>query len=155
MNVEDLLDEIDEVIDKSFELPLSGGKSVIDVCKIKEILEELRLHMPREFRQAKAIVADRTQIIDDAKSEAESIINVAKEKAKAIVDKEEIVKSAQEKANDIIEKSNQKSREMKKVASEYVDDLMKRTDEALSEYLSEIRKTRQSLKVSQRITNDD
>mgnify|MGYP004568950931 CR=1 FL=1 len=155
MNVEDLLDEIDEVIDKSFELPLSGGKSVIDVCKIKEIIEELRLHMPKEFRQAKAIVADRGQIISDAKAEAESIIRVAQEKAKAMVDKEEIVKNAQEKANDIIEKSNQKSREMKKVASEYVDDLMKRTDEALSEYLMEIRKTRQSLKVSQRSSNEE
>ncbi len=155
MNVEDLLDEIDEVIDKSFELPLSGGKSVIDVCKIREILEELRLHMPSEFRQAKAIVADRAQIISDAKTEAEAIVKVAQEKAKAMVDKEEVVKTAQEKANEIIEKSTKKSREMKKVASEYVDDLMKRTDEALSEYLSEIRKTRQSLKVSQRASSDD
>lgn len=155
MNIEDLIDEIDELIDKSFELPLTGGRSVVDASKIRELLEDLRLHMPQEFRQAKAIVADRTQIINDAKKEAESIIKVAQERARIMVDKEEIVKNAQEKANDIMNQSNQKAREMKKAASEYVDDLMRRTDEALSANLSEVRKTRQSLKVSQKSTIDE
>ena len=36
---------------------------------------------------------------------------------------------------------------MRKASSDYVDDLMRRADESLSEQLAELRKTRQSIKL--------
>ena len=39
---------------------------------------------------------------------------------------------------------------MRRVSNEYVDDLMRRTDDALAANLSELRKTRQSIKATQR-----
>ena len=119
----------------------------------KEQLAELQAageEIPAEVRQAKAIVADRTQIINEANREAETIVRVAEEKAKAMVNQDEIVRQAQQKANELIAQAQQKFKEMRKASSDYVDDLMRRADESLSEQLAELRKTRQSIKASQR-----
>lgn len=150
MNVEDLLYELDEMVDKSWSLPLSGGRTVMDAERIRQIVDEIRSNLPQEVRQARAIVADRSQIIGDAKREAETIVRVAEERAKAMINQDEIVRQAQAKANDLVTQAQAKSREMRKAANEYVDDLMKRTDEALTENLAELRKTRQNIKASQR-----
>ena len=150
MSMEDLVDELYDMVDKAWNLPLSGGRAVLDGEEVKQILDEMRDSLPQELRQARAIVADRNQIISDAKREAESIIRVAEERAKAMVNQDEIVKQAQQKANELISQSQTKFREMRRASNDYIDDLMKRTDDALAENLAELRKTRQNIKASQR-----
>ena len=61
-----------------------------------------------------------------------------------------MVRQAQAKANEILAQAQAKFKEMRKASNEYVDDLMRRTDESLSESLTELRKTRQNIKASQR-----
>ena len=111
---------------------------------------ELTALRKQELRQARAIVADRAQIVNDAKREAETIIRVAEERARNMVNQDEIVRQAQAKANDLITQAQAKFREMRRASNEYIDDLMKRTDDALAENLAELRKTRQNIKASQR-----
>ena len=148
--IEDLIDEMYDVLDKGWEMPLSAGKVFVDGEEVRQILDEIKEEIPSEVRKAKAIVADRSQIISEAQREAETIIRVAEEKAKAMVMQDEIVRQAQQKANELIAQAQQKFKEMRKASNDYVDDLMRRTDESLSENLAELRKTRQSIKTSQR-----
>lgn len=147
--VEDLIDELYDVLEKGWSLPLSGGKSFIDSEEAKQILDEIREAIPAEVRKAKAIVADRAQIISEAQREAETIVRVAEEKAKTLVNQEEIVRQAQAKANDIMAQAQVKFREMRKASNDYVEDIMRRTDDAVSASLAELRKTRQSIKSTQ------
>ena len=67
------------------------------------------------------------------------------EKAKALVNQEEIVRQAQAKANDIMAQTQEKFRSMQKASNDYVEDLLRRTDDAMSANLAELRKTRQSI----------
>ena len=150
MTTEELLDELYDMVDKAWNLPLSGGRAVLDGEEVKQILDEIRDSLPRELRQAKAIAADRAQIISDAKREAESIVRVAEERARNMVNQDEIVRQAKAKANDLISQAQTKCREMRRASNEYVDDLMRRADEGLTENLAELRKTRQNIKASQR-----
>ena len=73
MNVSSLLDELDEMIDSAWNMPLSGGKALVDAERVREIVDKIRSSLPQEIRQAKAIVSDRSQIIADAKREAETV----------------------------------------------------------------------------------
>jgi len=153
MKVEDLLVELREVIDEAKALPFSGGKCVIDVDHVKEILSDIDETIPQEVRQAKAIVADRSQIIADAKSEAENIVRAAEDRKKSLVAQNEIVRQAQAEANEIISDAKVKAKEMRKAVNDYVDDIMRRTDELLTNQVNEIKKTRQNIKASQRNGN--
>lgn len=149
-NIDELMDELYQLVDKAWKLPMSGGRTVVDGAEVRQILDELRENLPQETRQARAIVADRAQIIADAKREAEELVRKAEERAKKLISQTEIVKQAQERANDLLTQSQAKFREMKKASNDYVDDLMKRTDDAIAESLAELRKARQSIKASQR-----
>ncbi|HEX2986179.1 MAG TPA: ATPase [Caproiciproducens sp.] len=150
MSVDDLIDELYDMVEKAWSLPLSRGRAVLDGEQVRQILDEIRETLPQEVHQARAIVADRSQILADAKREADTLIRVAQERAKALVAQDEIVRQAQQKANDVVSQAQAKSREMRRATNDYVDDLMKRTDDELAELLAEARKVRQNIKASQR-----
>ena len=147
--IEKILDNLDEVLEDTWALPLSGGKRVVDIEDIRAFADEIRMNLPIEIRKAKAIVADRAQILSEAQREAETIVRVAEDKAKTLVNQEEIVRQAQAKANDIMAQSQAKFREMRNASNAYVDDLMRRSDDALATALAELRKTRQSIQAAQ------
>ncbi len=148
--IEDLIEEMYDVLDKGWKMPLSAGKVFIDGEEVRQILDEIKEEIPTEVRKAKAIVADRAQIIEDAHREADTILRVAQEKAQTMVEQDEICRQAQAKANELLAQAQAKFKEMRKASNDYVEDLMRRTDESMSEYLAELRKTRQNIKNSQR-----
>lgn len=144
MSIEELLEEFDEVLDGGMKLP--GKRTLLDAEKVRELIDDIRLNLPAEIKQAKSIVNDRTEIITRAKAEADDIIKRADERAQAMVAQEEITRLADEKAREIIAAAQSKSREMRKAAQDFVDDIMQRADEGLTSNLAEVRKTRASLK---------
>lgn len=150
MSVDNLVDELYGMVDKAWSLPMSHGKAVLDGEQVRQILDEIRASLPEEIHQARAIVADRTQILNDAKRESDTMIRVAQERAKTLVSQDEIVRQAQQKANEIMSQTQNKTREMRRATNDYVDDLMKRTDDDLTTLLAEARKVRQNIKASQK-----
>ena len=119
-----------------------------DVDKFRELVEDIRLHLPVEISKAQEIVNDRKIILDDAKKEAEMVIRVAEERAKKLTDQNEIVKQAQAKANEILSNSQLQARELKKATSDYVDAMLRTSEEQLSKNLNELRSKRQAIKVN-------
>ena len=144
MNMDDLMEQLDEMLESAFKMP--GKRVVLDAEKVRAIIDDMRMTMPTEVKQAKGIVADRADIINNAKREADSIIRVAEERAKAMVAQEEITKLAQAKAGEMLAAAQKKSRDMRKAAQDFVDDLMLRSDEMLTANLNEIRRTRAALR---------
>ena len=59
MNVNELLDTIEDALEESANVPLSGGKRIVDVEQIRDYLDEVRAALPGELRQAQQIVNDR------------------------------------------------------------------------------------------------
>ncbi len=155
MTVEELLDKIDDMVDKAFSMPLSRGKCLVDADELRDILDDIRAHLPSEIRQAKAIVSDRNDIIDDAKRESENIIRKAEDRARVLVSEEEVVKQAQQKATELLNQSQQKSREMRRSATDFAEDQLRRTEESLTERLQEVRQTRQALRKPSQIETPD
>ena len=79
MKIEMLIDELQEIVDEAFTLPLSGGKTVVNTERLKEIIEDMRTNLPIEIKQAKSIAADRTNILTRSRDEAERIVQEAEE----------------------------------------------------------------------------
>lgn len=150
MRVEDLINELEDMMNDAKVLPLTGGKAVVDTEAVLDILDDIHDALPGEVRQAKSIVADRSQILAEAKKEAEEIIRAGEEKKKQLVAEDEITKQAQAQAADILSDAKKKSSEMKKAANGYVTDLMKRADETLTDLTNEIRKTRQDIQAQKK-----
>lgn len=153
MKIDELIDELTNVIETAHAMPLSGGRCLVDPERIRTIIFEMRDSLPKELKQAKAIVADRAEIISEAKKEAESIVRSAEDRKKIMLNQNEIVKQAQQQANEMISDAKQKTRDMRKASNEYIDDLLAKTDDVLTGQLTQLRKTRQNLKVTMRNNN--
>lgn len=146
MNISENLDILDELLDAAWSVPLSGGRCVVDIDKIREIIDDIRLNMPNEIKQAKMIVADRKAIIDDARKEADSVIKIGEERVKKLVDTSEIVRQSQERAKEIIMQTNNQNRELKQATNDFIENALKNSEEILAGALQEIKSTRQALR---------
>ena len=54
MPIEEILDQLDELIDRSWSLPLTGGRCVVDADKVRELLDDVRvlyLHLQHSVRR--------------------------------------------------------------------------------------------------------
>ncbi len=150
MNINENLDIIDDILDSAWTVPLSGGRCVVDIDRIREAIDDIRLNMPTEIKQAKMIVADRKQIIDDAHKEAEAAVKIAEERAKKLVDNSEIIRQTQERAKEVIAQTNAQNRELKKATNDFIENALKNCEDSLAESLQQIRGTRQALKTVHR-----
>ncbi len=146
--VDKYLDELDDVIENASSVPLAGGRKLVDIETLKAIIDDIRLNMPKEIKQANAIIDERDEIINDAKREADTIIKFSEEKAKAAVAQHKITQTAQANAANIVSQAQQRSKEMRKAAIAFFDDVMSRTDKQLTETLTEVRQTRQSFRTA-------
>ncbi len=150
MRVDELINELQDLVADAKSIPLTGGKVMVEAEKIYDILDEIQDTLPAEVRQAKNIVADRSQIIAEAKKESEDIIRAAEERKKQLIDQSEIMRAAKAEATELLNEVKGKAAEMRKAANDYVENIMKKTDDAITAQLTELRKTRQNLRITKK-----
>ena len=103
MNIESLLDQIEDIIEAGSKVPLSS-KIGVDANAIRAAIEDIRLNLPSEITQARAILADRNNILVKAKNEAVNAVTSAQEKSRALI------ATAEDKVRDLVLKTEEYSK---------------------------------------------
>ena len=85
MNVQGLLDKIEDTLETSSKIPLSGGKVAVDAEIIKQCVEDIRYDLPIEIEKAQEVVAHHNNLIAKANNEASSIVSSAQTEADGIL----------------------------------------------------------------------
>lgn len=141
--VTELLEMLYNTVSDARSVPLGGrDKCMISRDSVLNLLDDVRAQLPIELTEAKRLLAARDEFILNAKREAETIRKAAEEQARALVEEQEVTRLAKTRANEIIANSETKSRELVRVANGYVDDALRRTEEAITAALSEVRQSR-------------
>ena len=133
MNVNELLDTIEDALEESAGMPLSGGKRIVDVEQIRDYLDEIRANLPVELRQAQSIVSDRAQLIESANAQAQAI-----------------VKKAEERARMIVSAAQTEARTVRQTVTDYCDNMLKTTEETMAENAAQVKSVRANLRQSPR-----
>jgi dsDNA-specific endonuclease/ATPase MutS2 len=110
------------------------------------MLDEIIAQMPSELKQARTIVESRNELIGQARREAENLIRQAQEKASQLVAEEAIYQEAKRQCQEMVLQTQVRMAELRKVSNEYMDDALRRTEEAIAQSLSEVRDTRVKFK---------
>ena len=140
--IPELLEMLHAMITDAWGLPLGAEKCVIERDKALDLLDEIRTQFPTEIAEAKRLLDARADFINNAKREAETIRQAAEDRARQLIDEQEIIRVTKEKTHDMLSTAETATVELRRVANEYVDDAMKRTEEALSAALEEIKQSR-------------
>ncbi|MBQ1411835.1 MAG: ATPase [Clostridia bacterium] len=149
-SIEELLGELEAVMDRAKSVPFSSDKCIVDSEELNRIVEDIRINLPQEIRQAKAIVAERSTIVADANKEAQDILNKAQERAKALLNQEAIYKEAKEKAEKLLAASEEQASEILRGTFVYSDSILLQTEDTVNQNLETIRQARKNLREAAR-----
>ena len=101
MEILKMIDLLEDKVEQSKSIPLLN-RALIDKEEILAAIEEIRLNIPEDMKQARLIKEERKRIIAEAQAEADEIINNAKIKTEKMIDEHEITRAAKDKANAIL-----------------------------------------------------
>lgn len=151
MTIDEILEMMDDLLDKSVTVPFSNKKCMVDSEKLREYIDNIRYNLPTEIKKAKQMVADRTDIISDANVQAEEIIKNAEERAKTLVSESEIVKRAQEAANDLTAQAKQMDQSIRRAMTDRLDSTLGDAEKALEKALGEIRAMHDAVRAAEKL----
>lgn len=143
MEVLNMINEIEEMIESS--KSIFGNKATIDKARALELITDIRISLPDDFKQAEWISQERQRIMIDAEEDAKEILEKANIEAKRLVQEHTITQSAYKKAQEIIERAESDARELRNGAIFYSQDLMKNIAIDMNEIAKKVMKNHDEL----------
>lgn len=129
-----LLDRLEEMVGVSKRVPFSH-RVMVEEDDFVELVEQLRLAIPSEVRQAQRVVRDREKIIAEAQQEASHIIEGARSRAEYLVSREGILNEARQRSEEMLRLAEERrKREMGQI-DVYAMEQFNRIEQALREGL--------------------
>ena len=132
MEIFTLLDTLEDILDRSKHVPFTE-KGIVDKEEILEIIQEIRLKLPDELKQAKWIKEERGRILQEAEKEADAIVREAENRIISMIDEHEITRKAYDQKAEIIETANEMSREITKGTKDYADGILENLENAIND----------------------
>jgi len=143
-----LLEQLEDELENGNALPFTS-KIMVNRTRCLELIKEIRLRLPDDFKQAQVIVAEKNSIIADAQKEAEAIVRNAESRFALMVDQNEVTRKAYEQAREIISNAQRNAKEIRLGANEYADEVLEKLDSYINHLLEGIRRDRAELKKGQ------
>lgn len=137
MEIMEIIDMMEETIDKATVVPLSG-KIVVDKEDLLDYIQEMRLVFPDEVKEAKWVKEERERILAEAQSRSEAMIKNAEEKVVQMIDEHEITKQAVDQANQMVNEAQTKAMEIKTDCDQYADDILSDLEKRLDMLLRKV-----------------
>ena len=145
-NMEDIISALYDMIQDARAVPLAADKCIIERDKVLDMLDEIIAQMPVELKQARTIVESRNELIGQARREAEIMVRQATEKAEKMVTEEAIYQETKRQCKEMIDNTQARMAELRRVSNDYMDDALRRTEEAIALSLEDVRDTRSKFK---------
>lgn len=140
----EILDEMEEYVQNSKKVPITG-KILISENLLLDFLDRIRNMLPEEIHRAKLLSKEREQIIQEARVEADRILNSVKEQIDRLACESEVAKQAQNMADEIIANAKRVAKEIKNGATEYADEVLRQLEESINKSLSIVQQARGEL----------
>ena len=144
--IEDIISALYDMVQDARSVPLAADKCIVERDKVLDMLDEIIAQLPAELKQARTIVESRNELIGQARREAESLIRQAQEKANQMVTEETIYQEAKRQCQEMVVQTQTRMAELRKASNDYMEDALRRTEEAIAMSLDDVRDTRTKFK---------
>jgi cell division septum initiation protein DivIVA len=107
--IEQEIDDIFDFVESCRMQRLSSTKVVIPKDELYDLLDDLRRDIPDEVKKYQKILRQREKILDEAKSQADTILSDAQEQYKALVEEHAIMQEAYQQADITLREANEQA----------------------------------------------
>ncbi|MCH8974319.1 MAG: hypothetical protein IH869_04520 [Chloroflexi bacterium] len=111
MEILELIDKLETMAGQAPRVPITG-RAMIDADRLLELIDQMRLAVPRNVQEGQEVLERREQIINQTTLDARRIRATAEQDARHLVEDSEMVKVAKRRGEEIIAEAEAKAHRM-------------------------------------------
>ncbi|MFF0272929.1 MULTISPECIES: ATP synthase F0 subunit B [unclassified Streptomyces] len=144
MDVQKKLDEIVATVQGARSMPMSAS-CVVNRAELLALLEEVREALPGSLAQAQELIGGRAHMVEQARQEADRIIEAAHAERGSIVSDTQVARQSQEEADRILSEARREAEEVRAEADDYVDSKLANFEVVLNKTIGSVDRGREKL----------
>ena len=141
-----LVREVIDMIMDAKPLPLSSSVR-IEPDRVLSLLEDALDRLPEEIRQARWLLKEREEFLLKVQREGDEILEAARERAERMVQRTDIMKQAKRQAQSTIQQAEDEARRLRHEAEDYCDQQLARFEIILERTMRTVQSGREKLRV--------
>jgi vacuolar-type H+-ATPase subunit H len=149
-----LLERLEEVLGGGTRLPFTS-RALVDDEECFEIIDQIRLSLPNEIRQARKVNADRDAVIDQAHTQARQIVEAAEEEARERVREHHIAREAEAQSDEIVAQAERRADQVRREVDDYAYRVLLDLDKRLEGLVGTVRNGLRSLEPANGEASED
>jgi hypothetical protein len=130
-----LLDRLEELVSVSKRVPFSG-RVMVEENEFLALVDQLRIAVPNEVKQAQRVIRERQAIIQESHEEATRILDAARKRADYYVSQEGILNEARLKSEQILQEAVDTRTKTLGVIDAYALEQFERVEQAMRDGLA-------------------
>ena len=150
-----LLDQLEEMVGISKRMPFSN-RVMVEEDQFLDLVEQLRIAIPNEVKQAQRVVKDRERIIAESQMEASRIVETARSRAEYLISEHGVLNEARQRGEELLEQAEErKKRELGQIdiyameqfnrVEQAVQDTLEIIENSIQQTLTELHHARDSV----------
>ncbi|HJW49164.1 MAG TPA: hypothetical protein VJ726_07095, partial [Candidatus Limnocylindria bacterium] len=140
LDIQFLVERLESLVVNARKVPMTS-QVILEQAAILDVIDQLRVAIPEEVRQARRINQESDRVLSKAREEAEQIIGAAQEQAALLLQDQSILREAEMKAQELLDRAQSKSNETMSGADQYAADVLVRLESDLVKSLSIIKRS--------------
>ena len=138
MDILHLVDRLEELFNNSRSIPLTHNV-IVDEDKFLDVVDQMRISIPEEVKRAQEVSSKKDRVMAQAQEEANRTLELAREKAAALVEKEALVQDAKRRADQIIDQARVEAENIKAGADQYALDSLGKLEHEIEQLSVQVR----------------
>jgi hypothetical protein len=110
LEILDLIDSLEDLVIQARRLPV-GGNLVVDRKRMLDVIDQMRLAVPADLREATQVLEARDQILQESHRQAQVELENAHAERARLIDESAIMRDAQERAHQMLREAEGHARE--------------------------------------------
>ncbi|MER6673580.1 cell division initiation protein [Streptomyces sp. NPDC000983] len=144
MDVQKKLDEIVSAVSGARSMPMSAS-CVVNRAELLSLLDEVRQALPGSLAQAQELIGDREHMVEQARQEAERIIQGAHAERGSLISDTEVARRSRAEADRILSEAQKEAEDVRAEADDYVDSKLANFEVVLTKTLGSVGRGREKL----------
>ncbi len=145
MNIHEAIDRLEYVIAHSRQIPLTRTV-VVDQEEVLACIDDLRLSLPDEIKQARWTLQEQQRLLSEAQAEAARTVSKAGERAQTMIGQHDLVKRAEKQAEAMLREASVKAEETRRAADRYAWEVMQSLETQLLRTVATVKKGVEALR---------
>ncbi|PRR78963.1 hypothetical protein CLLI_11830 [Clostridium liquoris] len=133
MDVIKLIEYLEEIIDTSSKVPMTG-KVMVDKKEVLDVIDKILNCLPAEFKKAQWVFEEKDRILSEAIRDAETLKKENVELLQKQIENHDITKKAKIRAGEIISSAQKDAKVMRLGARDYADEILSQLEKEVNDY---------------------